>query len=148
VVGFGSAFDRALDGKGLARAVRAALSEAGVGPEDVDHVTAHGLGTGKDDAREAAGLAEVFADRVPVYAAKGALGSLGAASGVAELAISLLGLTRGAMPATRNHAAAGPDCPLRIIAGSPRPVSKPCAVKVAFTQMGQCAALVVRKWGS
>src|SRR5262249_54960264 len=122
--------------------------EAGVGPEDVDHVIAHGLGTGRDDAREAAGLAEVFGDRVPVYGAKGALGSLGAASGVAELTISLLGLRHGAMPATRNHATAGPDCPVRVLAGPPRPVSKPCAVKVAFTQMGQCAALVVRKWQS
>src|SRR5262249_31195699 len=57
VIGFGSAFDRGRDGTGLARAVRAALNEAGVGPEDVDHVTAHGLGMGKEDAWEAAGLA-------------------------------------------------------------------------------------------
>lgn len=146
VIGFGSAFDRALDGSGLARAVRAALSDAGVGPEDIDHVVGHGLGTAREDAWEAAGLAEVFGDRVPVYGAKGALGTLGAASGVAELAISVLALNRGAMPATRNHANAGPDCPVRIIAGAPRPVGKPCAVKVAFTQMGQCAAVVVRKW--
>ena len=43
VVGFGAAFDRERNGDGLARAIRAALAEAGIGPDDVDHVNAHGL---------------------------------------------------------------------------------------------------------
>src|SRR5436305_2475854 len=41
LVGFGAAFDRKLNGEGLARAIRAALADAGIGPEDVDHVNAH-----------------------------------------------------------------------------------------------------------
>src|SRR5262249_38719250 len=53
LAGFGSAFDRRLDGAGLARAVRAALAEAGIGPEEVDHVNAHGLGSPRADAWEA-----------------------------------------------------------------------------------------------
>jgi 3-oxoacyl-[acyl-carrier-protein] synthase II len=146
LVGFGSAFDRKLDGAGLARAVRAALADAGVGPEDVDHVNAHGLGTRTTDAWEAAGLAEVFGDAVPLYAAKGALGNLGAASGTTELAASILGLHKGVMPASLNHEHTDPDCPVRLISGAPRPTSKPYAVKVGFTQMGQCAAVVVKKW--
>jgi 3-oxoacyl-[acyl-carrier-protein] synthase II len=144
VLGFGSAFDRGLDGKGLARAVRAALTESGVGLEDIDHVTAHGLGAQREDSWEARGLAEVFGDQVPVYAAKGSLGSLGAASGVAELAISVIAMREGMMPASRNHQMTAPDCPIRVLAGAPRPVTKPCAVKVCFTQMGQCAAAVIR----
>jgi 3-oxoacyl-[acyl-carrier-protein] synthase II len=146
VIGFGAAFDRKLNGEGLARAIRAALADAGVGPEDIDHVNAHGLGTRHSDVWEARGIASVFGTSVPVFGAKGYLGNLGAASGTAELVASILGLRHGVMPATLNHDEKDPQCPVTVIAGSPRQTSRPCAVKIAFTQMGQCAAVVVRKW--
>src|SRR5437660_2754346 len=79
VVGFGASFDVDRSGRGLARAVRVALQEAGIGPEEVDHVNAHGLGSVDSDAWEARGLAEVFGDcspAVPVFAAKSAIGNL------------------------------------------------------------------------
>lgn len=146
VVGFGSAFDRNLNGEGLARACQAALAQAGIGPEELDHVNAHGLGTRREDVWEAQGLAQVIGDRVPVFAAKGYLGSLGAASGVTELALSVLGLIHGVMPGTLNHERSDPDCPIRVATGAPRTVHKPYALKVGFTHMGQCAAVVVKKW--
>jgi 3-oxoacyl-[acyl-carrier-protein] synthase II len=150
VIGFGAAFDRKLNGDGLARAIQAALAEAEVGPEEIDHVNAHGLATRDSDAWEAAGLRQVFGARkepVPVFAAKSYLGSLGAASGTTELAASLLGLGQGVMPATLNHDDPDPECSVRVVVGAPRPVERPYALKVGFTQMGQCAAAVVRKWG-
>jgi 3-oxoacyl-[acyl-carrier-protein] synthase II len=149
MVGFGSAFDRQLTGAGLARAVRAALSEAAIGPEDVDHVNAHGLATREADVWEARGLQAVFGgcrEPVPVFAAKGHLGNLGAGSSTTELAASILGLEHGLVPATLNYAEPDPACPVPVVAGAPRPVTKPYVVKVSFTQMGQCAALVCRKW--
>jgi 3-oxoacyl-[acyl-carrier-protein] synthase II len=146
VVGFGSAFDRKLDGDGLARAIVAALQDAGIGPEDVDHVNAHGLATQKTDVWEARGIAKVFGSRVPVFAAKGYLGNLGAASGTTELAASILGLEQGVMPVSLNHDEPDPECPVRVIAGEPRAVVKPYVVKIGLTQMGQCAAVVVKKW--
>jgi 3-oxoacyl-[acyl-carrier-protein] synthase II len=146
VIGFGAAFDRKLNGEGLARAIRAALADANVGPEDIDHVNAHGLGTRHSDVWEARGIADVFGTSVPVFGAKGYLGNLGAASGTAELVASVLGLRQGVMPATLNHDEKDPECPVTVLAGSPRQASRPCAVKIAFTQMGQCAAVVVRKW--
>jgi 3-oxoacyl-[acyl-carrier-protein] synthase II len=146
VVGNGSAFDRKQDGDGLARACDAALKQAGIGAGDLDHVNAHGYGTVKEDAWEARGLAKVVGDRVPVFAAKGYVGNLGAASGTTELALSVLGLMHGVMPASINHDKAGPDCPVRVHTGSPRAVEKPYALKVGFTHMGQCAAVVVKKW--
>jgi 3-oxoacyl-[acyl-carrier-protein] synthase II len=146
VVGNGSAFDRKLDGEGLARACEAALRQAGVGPDDLDHVNAHGYGTIKEDAWEAKGLARVVGDRVPVFAAKGYLGNMGAASGTTELALSVLGLIHGVMPASINHDRTAPDCPVRVHTGEPRAVTKPYALKVGFTHMGQCAAVVVKKW--
>jgi 3-oxoacyl-[acyl-carrier-protein] synthase II len=147
VVGFGSAFDRKLDGSGLARAARSALADAGIGPDDLDHVNAHGLGSRSADVWEARGLALALEGRrVPVFAAKGYLGNMGAAGGTTELAASILGLEQGLMPPSLNHDRTDPDCPIEVLAGAPRPVTRPYVLKVGFTQMGQCGAVVIRKW--
>jgi 3-oxoacyl-[acyl-carrier-protein] synthase II len=150
VVGFGASFDRNKSGAGIARAARLALEEAGIGPGDVDHINAHGLGSIESDAWEAHGLAEVFAacsPPVPVFAGKSAIGNLGAGSGLNELTVSLLALDQGVLPGTLNHQEPDPNCPVSVHTGAPRAVQKPHALKVGFTQMGQCAAVVVRKWG-
>jgi 3-oxoacyl-[acyl-carrier-protein] synthase II len=158
VVGFGAAFDASVNpripGKrigesGLARAIRAALREAGIGPEDLDHINANGLSTVSSDIWEARALNEVFGARkppVPVFGGKGYIGNLGAGGSTTELAMSILGMANGVVPATLNHDEPDAECPLAIIAGSPRPIAKPYVLKVSFTQMGQCAALVVRRW--
>jgi 3-oxoacyl-[acyl-carrier-protein] synthase II len=149
VVGFGAAFDRKKTGAGLARAVGAALTDAGVGPEDIDHINAHGLSSVEGDAWEARGLQEVFGDRrepVPVFAAKSYLGNLGAGSGTTELATSVVAMRQGAVPATLNYEEPDPACPVQVTAGEPRPMKRPHVLKVNFTPMGQCAAVVVRKW--
>ena len=146
VVGFGAAFDRDHSGRGLARAIRAALDEAGIGPPDVDHVNAHGLGSVESDAWEVRGLQEVFGGcPTPVFAPKGHIGNLGSGGGLTELAASVLALQHGLLPGTLNYENPDPACPVAVHAGAPRPVTKPHALKVGFTQMGQSAALVVRK---
>ena len=93
IVGFGSAFDRGRTGSGVARAVRAALAQAGIEPSDVDHVNAHGLSTPQGDAWEACGgLHEIFANdaSVTVFAPKSYFGCLSAASSTTELIASVL----------------------------------------------------------
>ena len=50
------------------------------------------------------------------------------------------------VPATLNYEEPDPACPVTVAAGAPRPVTKPYALKLAFTEMGQCAAVVIRKW--
>jgi 3-oxoacyl-[acyl-carrier-protein] synthase II len=147
VVGFGASFDRKRDGAGLARAVRAAMSEAGITPEQLDHVNAHGLGTNADVA-EARGLSEIIGlnnASVPVFAPKSYLGNMGAASQATELAASLLAFSHGEVPATLNHEEPDPACPI-VVTREPRKVSKPYVLKVGFTDMGQCAAMVCRRW--
>jgi 3-oxoacyl-[acyl-carrier-protein] synthase II len=134
-----------MEGGGVARAVRAALADAGVGPEDVDHVNAHGLGGRGADAAEARGLAEVFGPGVAVVAPKSFMGNLGAAGGVTELVASVLALHHGVVPPTLNCEDPDPDCPVAVV-GGPRPLRKPYVVKTGFTEMGQCAAAVLRKW--
>jgi 3-oxoacyl-[acyl-carrier-protein] synthase II len=147
VVGFGAAFDSRKDGRGIARAVRAALAEAGIGAEEVDHVHAHGLSTGPADAWESRGLAEALGPAVPpVFAAKSYLGNLGAAAGTTELAAAALALNHGVLPPTLNYETPDPECPIPVQAGQPRPVERPYLVKLGFTDMGQVGAVVLRRW--
>jgi 3-oxoacyl-[acyl-carrier-protein] synthase II len=151
MVGFGAAFDRDKTGAGLARAIRAALVDAGIGPHEIDHVNAHGLSTVEADAWEARGLHEVFGScqpTVPVFAAKSYFGNLGAGSGATELVASLLALQHGALPPTLNYEEPDPACPITVATGSMQPVQRPYVLKVGFTDMGQCAAIICRKWDS
>ena len=147
VVGFAAAFDRGLDGAGLARAVRTALAEAGVEPGDLDHVNAQGYSTPTADAAEARALREVFGPvaPLPVFAPKSYLGNGGAASGPTELAAGLLAGANGVVPATLNYEDPDPRCPVDVIR-APRPMQRPCFLKLGFTERGQCAAVVCRKW--
>jgi 3-oxoacyl-[acyl-carrier-protein] synthase II len=148
VVGFGAAFDPDRSGRGLARAVAAALAEAGVGPGQIDHVNAHGYSTTADDAWEARGLAAVFGNcrpTVPVFAAKSYFGNLGAGGGLVELSASLLALRDGPLPPTLNYEEPDPACPVEVVRG-PRPVVRAYFLKLGFTDMGQCAAVVCRRW--
>jgi 3-oxoacyl-[acyl-carrier-protein] synthase II len=58
----------------------------------------------------------------------------------------MMALDRGAVPATLNHTNPDPECPIRVHAGEPLPVRTPYVLKVAMTDRGQCAAMIVRKW--
>ncbi len=146
LAGFASGFDRGRQGPVLAGVIRAALRGAGARPEDVDHVNAAASGSPELDAFEARAIAEVFGDAVPVFAPRGHLGSACAASGLVELAGSVLALRHGELPGTLNHEKPDPACPVRVHTGEPRPVAKPYVVKLSYTDMGQCAAVVVRRW--
>jgi 3-oxoacyl-[acyl-carrier-protein] synthase II len=148
LVGFGASFDRDRSGPGLARAIRAALAEARLEPEAIDHINAQGFSTVAEDAWEARGIHEVFgrcAEPVPVFAAKSYFGNLGAGGGTTELAASLLALGHGQLPATLNYEHPDPACPVAVAAES-RPVRHKHFLKISFTEMGQCAAVVCRQW--
>jgi 3-oxoacyl-[acyl-carrier-protein] synthase II len=147
VVGFGAAFDRGT-GAGLARAMRAALAEAGASIAEVDHVNAHGFSDVRCDRWEAQAIHEVFGARqkpVPVLAVKSYMGSLAAGAGTAELAASVLALEHAQLPPTLNFEKADPACPVHVAAGGLRPTEGKLFLKTSITEMGQCAALVVRK---
>jgi 3-oxoacyl-[acyl-carrier-protein] synthase II len=143
VLGFGAAFDRHRDGRGLARAIGAALADAGVAPGRLDHVNAHAAGAVVEDAWEARGLCEAVGD-VPVLAVKSYLGNLGPGGSAAELAASLVALERGTVPATLNCEHPDPDCPVNVIRAA-RLLDRDCVLKVACTESGQCAAVVLRR---
>ena len=63
-----------------------------------------------------------------------------------ELVASLLALRHGSLPPTLNYEEPDPACPIPVAAGEDRPVTKPHFLKVGLTELGQCAAVVCRKW--
>jgi len=145
VLGFGAAFDRGCTGKGLARAIRAALAQAHVKPEDIGHINAHGLSTIHADAWESTGIREVFGERTPpVWAGKSYFGNMGSGGPLVEVAGSLLALKHGILPATLNYEEADPSCPI-VVNRNNQPLTNPLFLKISFTEMGQCGALVCCK---
>ena len=123
--------------------IRNALADAGIQPVQIDHVNA-GAGGWKDlDAWEARAIHRVFGDKTPVVSYKGHLGNSSAASGLVELAASVLALREGVLPGTLNCDHPGSDCPIWVHTGDPRTVTKPYALKLSFTDRGQVAAIVI-----
>lgn len=129
----------------LANAARTALAEAGISPDQLGHVNAHGLGTTQSDADEAQALAEVLGPQsttVPVVAAKSSFGNLGAASGVVELIASVKALQEQQLFRTLNFETTDPACPLAVAAEDG--ISPGGSfLKLSVTPQAQATALLV-----
>lgn len=101
---------------GLVNAMRQALQRAGLDPESLGHIHAHGLGTVTSDFAEAQAICQVLgksAGRIPVVAAKSHLANAGAGSGILELIASLLALRNGHLFPVLNFNEPDPMCPVR-----------------------------------
>lgn len=153
VVGQGSAAVAGKDGtanceKALAIAARNAIADARMTPNAIGHVHAHGLSTRAMDAAEARALRTVFGDRaasVPVVAAKGHFGNLGAASGMIELMASVQALNAGSLFATLNYDTPDPECPLAVVTSPDTPAGD-SVLNLSVTPLGQAGAIVVKKF--
>jgi len=99
--------------EGLQRAMRGALADAGLRPEDVDYVNAHGTSTPLNDSNEAKAIAKVFGDaaaRLNVSSTKSMTGHMLGAAGVVEFIAATLAIRDGIVPPTINHATPDPEC--------------------------------------
>lgn len=127
-------------------AVRRSLASAGLHPHDIGFVVAHGLGTRTCDQEEAEAIATVFGPYgVPVVAAKGYFGNLGAGAGMVELALGLLALKHGRLFPTRNCDTPDPLCPVDVVREE-REVPRGIFLKLNVTPQGQASAAVVARW--
>lgn len=108
------------DGRGAAQAMRAALADAGVRPEDVGYVNAHGTSTPQNDLSESRAIQTVFgAHPVPVSSTKGHMGHLVAACGAVEAILCILALRDGVLPPSLNLEEPDPDCAITLLKGAP-----------------------------
>ncbi len=132
------------DGAGIRQAIRGAMLDAGLAPNDLGHVNADGLGTPNDDSLEAAAIRAELGD-VPTTSLKGYFGNIGSGAGAVELVGSLLGLQHGLIPPTRNCEQIAPDCPINVVRDKPQPMNAPTVLKLNTGLGGRTFALVVEK---
>ncbi|MCG8460427.1 MAG: beta-ketoacyl-[acyl-carrier-protein] synthase family protein [Holophagales bacterium] len=133
-------------GEGAARAIRAALADAGAEPDSIVFVNAHGTGTPLNDSAEWSALAEVFgehAGRLPVTATKAALGHLLGSSGAIEAVVTVLALAHGLVPPTPGRGPIDESLGVDLVVERPRPVERGAAVSTSFAFGGSNAALIL-----
>ncbi len=133
---------------GIAGAMRLALRDAGLAPERVDFVSAHGTATPWNDATETEAIKEVFgahARKIPVVGNKGATGHAIAATGALELVVCALSIRDQVVPPTLNVRTPDPACDLDYVTEGRRDVSITHAMSNSFAFGGSNAVLVVSR---
>ena len=136
------------DGDGAARAMLAALRDAELPPQAVDHINAHGTGTRLNDPVEAAAIRRVFAGtwpKVPVTAVKSMLGHSIAAAGSLEVIACIYTLRHGIIPPNIGLDAVGAGCELMHVGRQALPWEAGCVLTNSFGFGGQNAALVLTR---
>ena len=129
-------------GIGPRQAMERALRSAGLEPEAIDYVNAHGTATPFNDAAEGKAIAELLG-RVPISSTKGMMGhSLGAA-GAIEAVFTILGLRHGFLPANINYRVSDVNVDLDIVANRIRPVRAAAALSNSFGFGGTNASIVI-----
>jgi 3-oxoacyl-[acyl-carrier-protein] synthase II len=135
------------DGRAIGDTIRRALADAGVAPEAIDHVNAHGTATVHNDRAEARGIGVVFGDRarrLPVTSIKSMIGHcLGAAGGI-EATITALTIARGVIPPTIHHGETDPECAVDVVGNDAREARIDWAVSTSLAFGGNDAAVVLR----
>ena len=130
------------EGAGAARAVQAALDDAGLAPADVAHVNAHGTSTPLNDVAESRTIERVIGDHVAITSTKGVTGHALGAAGAIEAAFTVLTVEHGLIPPTANLDSQDPDVHLDVVAKAPREQRVEAAVSDSFGFGGQNAVLV------
>jgi 3-oxoacyl-[acyl-carrier-protein] synthase II len=142
--------DPAPNGDGGARAMRAALAKAGVRPEEVQYINAHGTSTFAGDRAEIAAVKSVFGDhayKVPISSTKGATGHMLGAGGAVEAAFCIEAMRHGIIPPTINYEFPDPECDLDIVPNQAREVGPmDITMSNAFGFGGHNVSLVLRSY--
>jgi 3-oxoacyl-[acyl-carrier-protein] synthase II len=133
------------EGEGPARAMRQALADAGLGPEDVGYISAHGTGTPTNDRLETLAVKQAFgkaAAGVPMSSVKSMLGhTMGAASAL-EAAVCCLAIAEGWIPPTVNYRNPDPECDLDYVPNEARRVPVRVAMNNAYAFGGANASVL------
>lgn len=131
---------------GAARAMAGALADAGLPPEAVGYINAHGTGTAANDRTEAAAIAQVFGPAPPpVSSTKAMHGHLIGGTGAVELLACLMALRDGILAPTIGHEEADPDCALDIVPNTARKAQVDAVLSNAFAFGGLNAVLALRR---
>ncbi len=154
VVGFGSTGDAYHmtapdpEGRGLARAMEAALAEGGFGPEDLGHLNAHGTSTQANDKAEAAALVGMCGEgaSVPVVSIKGSVGHMLGGAGAVEAIVCARSVAESVVPATTGFSQADPACPVRVLTEPLYGYAQKVALSNSLGFGGHNASLALAPW--
>lgn len=155
IVGYGATCDAyhmtapAPDGSGAACAMRMAVEDGGVKPEEIGYINAHGTSTALNDACETAAVKSVFgahAYALMMSSTKSMTGHMLGAAGAVEAGFTALALRDGFVPATLNYAEKDEACDLDVVPGCGRAVQIKAAMSNSLGFGGHNVSLVMRKW--
>jgi len=133
------------DGAPIIAAIREAIDDAGLAPDDIDYVNAHGTGTPENDKMEAMGCMAVMGERmksVPISSNKSMVGHTLTAAGAVEAVFSLLTIANGRIPPTINYTMPDPMIPLDVVPNEAREASVGYVLSNSFGFGGQNTCLV------
>jgi 3-oxoacyl-[acyl-carrier-protein] synthase II len=125
-----------------------AVAEAGIRPDEIDYINAHGTSTQVNDSVETLAIKRALGDaayKVPISSTKSMMGHLIAAAGSVEAIICLLAMRDSVVPPTINLENADPDCDLDYIPSTARPHPVRVALSNSFGFGGQNISLILRK---
>jgi len=158
IVGYGQTTDAfhviapAEGGAGAARAIQRALNSAGIGPQDIDYINAHGTATPLNDVAEAQAIKTVFgehAGRVAISGTKSMTGHMMGAAGAMEAAICVRAIQTGLVPGTRNLVEVDPQCAgLDFMPNETRPLRINYAMNNSFGFGGHNSVLILKRFES
>lgn len=137
------------EGSGAAKAMKRALADAGLSPEEVSYINAHGTSTLFNDKVETLAIKKVFGEsayRIPVSSTKSMTGHLLGAAGGIEAAACVLSITHGIIPPTINYEEPDPECDLDYVPGEARQAQVDVAISNGFGFGGHNATLVFRRY--
>ena len=136
-------------GENPARAMKMAFGDAGISPDEIDYINAHGTSTPLGDASETnvikLALGEEMARKTPVSSTKGATGHCLGAAGAVEAIFSILAVNKNMLPPTINYETPDPACDLDYIPNEPREADVKVAVSNSFGFGGHNACIVLRE---
>ena len=134
-------------GNGAVRCMQFALADAGIAPEDVSHINAHGTSTPLNDLAEAVAVRRVFGEHSPpVTSIKGHLGHSLAAAGALEGVASIMTLMNQLMPPTAGTKEIDPDVGLDVVTGAPRAGNLDVVLSNSFGFGGHNGSVVFRRY--
>ncbi len=140
--------ETAPDAEGESIAMKAAISDAGISPEDIDYVNAHGTSTKLNDKTETEAIKMVLgrhAYDIPISSNKSMIGHLACAAGSIEALASVLSLQHGMVPPTINYRTPDPECDLDYVPNIAREVGIKTVLSNSFGLGGQNCCLILRK---
>jgi 3-oxoacyl-[acyl-carrier-protein] synthase II len=155
IIGYGMSGDAyhvtapSLDGEGAVLVMKRALDDAGVGPEEINYINAHGTSTPHNDKIETRAIKRVFGEhayKIGVNSTKSMIGHLLGAAGGVEAGYTALCLKNQVMPPTTNYEHPDPECDLDYVPNKARPAEVRCALSNSFGFGGTNGTLLLRRF--